>query len=190
MAMPKKFDPIPGARQFIQSNPSAISVVSLLSSLQLFAAYPGGMKALRQRSEELTGYLETCLRCLDSFVPLEQVQGRNWNATGPGFAIITPSAPVAYRGSQLSLIFLPGGQGLMERLFARFVELGVVGDEREPDVIRFAPIALYSSFEDCRKTAEAVGRGLDEEKKAWRDRQKQARASAQARPQAARRGSL
>jgi kynureninase len=38
---------------------------------------------------------------------------------------------------------------------------GVLGDWREPDVMRIAPTPLYNTFADCLRCVEAV--------RAWRD---------------------
>ncbi|KAG0140639.1 hypothetical protein CROQUDRAFT_674527 [Cronartium quercuum f. sp. fusiforme G11] len=155
-AMPDTFEPIPGAAQFMHSNPAILPLVTLYSSLQLFAAYPGGFKALKARAEDLTGYLGSCLQGLDSFVELAHVN----QSTRLGFTIITPLSPL--RGSQLSLLFLPPGKGLMADVFARLAERGVVGDEREPDVLRLTPVAMYNSFEDCRKAVEVLDEVMKE----------------------------
>lgn len=146
---------MPGAGQFVHSNPPIISLISLYASLQLFEAYPGGMKALRARGEDLTGYLETCLHGLNTYVELSASP-----PASPGFTIITPPNPA--RGSQLSLLFYPRGSGVMAKVFGRLIELGVVGDEREPDVLRLAPTAMYNSFEDCRKAVELLDTAMNE----------------------------
>jgi kynureninase len=36
------------------------------------------------------------------------------------------------------------------------MEHGIIGDWREPDVIRISPAPLYNRFEDCLVFAEAV----------------------------------
>jgi len=59
------------------------------------------------------------------------------------------------RGSQLSLRVL-GGRERGRALFEYLMEHGVVGDWREPDVIRISPAPLYNRFEDCVGFAEAV----------------------------------
>ena len=41
------------------------------------------------------------------------------------------------------------------RISRALIEAGVIPDHRPPDIIRLAPVALYTSFEDCR---EAVAR--------------------------------
>jgi kynureninase len=39
----------------------------------------------------------------------------------------------------------------MMEIFEGLEARGIVGDERKPDVIRVAPTALYTRFEDVRK---------------------------------------
>ncbi|OAV88574.1 kynureninase [Puccinia triticina 1-1 BBBD Race 1] len=161
--MPDQFEPVRGARQFVHSNPDVLSVISLYSSLQLFASYPGGISSLRARSEDLTGYFEMCLQGLSGYVdpryaadyPNSLNEQQKSRARTVGFTIITPPIP-AQRGSQLSLFFVPTGKGIMNNVARQLLELGIVGDERQPDVLRLTPVAMYTSFEDCRKAAETL----------------------------------
>jgi kynureninase len=95
-----------------------------------------GLEALRAKSIQLTGYLESLLHGLDT----------------DRFEIITPADPEA-RGCQLSLKVPNGAKALFEAISER----GVVVDFREPDVIRAAPVPLYNSFEDARVFADALG---------------------------------
>ena len=69
-----------------------------------------------------------------------------------GFDVITPSDP-ARRGAQLSLRVRGGAGELSRRL--RF-EYGVIADSREPDVLRLAPVPLYSTYHDCWRAASAL----------------------------------
>lgn len=142
------FTPIPGAQGFQQSNPAVITVASLLGSLQTFKK-AGMMEPLRERSKMLTGKLEGLLRQSKFFVSPEQASGRN----DPGFTIITPTDPES-RGAQLSLLFLPRGTGVMDKVFIGLKEWGVIGDDRKPDVIRLAPAPLYNTEEDVEAGAK------------------------------------
>jgi len=75
----------------------------------------------------------------------ETDKGRNM------YRIITPRDPAA-RGCQLSLLTDDRGKALFQYLS----EHGVMADWREPNVIRFAPVPLYNSFEDVWRLAELV----------------------------------
>lgn len=149
--MRPKFSPIPGAQGFQQSNPCVLASASLLGSLQTFKK-AGMMGPLRERSKALTGKLESLLHQSRFFVPPEKASARN----DPGFTIITPPDPES-RGAQLSLLFLPQGTGVMDRVNAGLKEWGVIGDDRKPDVIRLTPTPLYNTEEDT----EACVRYLD-----------------------------
>lgn len=115
---------------------------------------------LRARSIALTGTLETSLMQSRYFVPLHAVAERyppGGNGTvplsgKPGFTILTPSDPES-RGAQLSLLLLPSGTDVMRKVFTELFSYGVIGDKREPDVIRLAPIPLYNSLGDCERAA-------------------------------------
>jgi kynureninase len=151
--MPPKFSPIVGAQGFQQSNPCILALASLLGSLQVFKD-AGMMCTIRERSIQLTGTLERLLMKSKYFVPLNSVSQKypvsSTDAAEPGFTIITPDNS-SLRGAQLSLLFLPTGSGIMERIFSALCSYGVIGDEREPDVIRLAPAPLYNTIKDCEQ---------------------------------------
>ncbi|KAF5365593.1 hypothetical protein D9758_003231 [Tetrapyrgos nigripes] len=154
--MPPTFSPIIGAQGFQQSNPSVLACASLLGSLQVFKE-AGMMVPLRERSIVLTGLLEKLLSESKYFVASgdlaqEDVANPNLN---PSFTIITPRDPKS-RGAQLSLLFLPVGSGLMMKVFNVLTSFGVIGDERDPDVIRLAPTPLYNDEEDCKQAARSL----------------------------------
>jgi kynureninase len=48
------------------------------------------------------------------------------------------------------------GRDAGQSLFGHLVAQGVLGDWREPDVMRIAPTPLYNTFADCLRYAEAV----------------------------------
>lgn len=130
--MENKFVPIAGASGFQLSNPSALDMTSVMASLDVFALT--NMDDLRQRSINLTGYLEARLL----YYP---------GGGQPPYTIITPSNP-AERGAQLSVRLHPG---LLDNVLKYIEERGVVVDERKPDVLRVAPAPLYNSFHDIHR---------------------------------------
>jgi kynureninase len=132
--MEPDFVPRRGAEGWAVSTPPIVAFAPLRASLALFDEV--GMDALRARSLRLTGYLEGLL---------DEV------AASTTARLITPRDPER-RGCQLS-VRVPDPCALAGRLRA---EHGVVCDFREPDVLRFAPIPLYSTYEDCRRGAEGL----------------------------------
>ena len=140
------FVPTPGADGWQLSNPPILALAPLRGSLDLFAR--ASMTALRAKSERLTGYLETLIR----------------ERLGDVLQIVTPRDP-ARRGAQLSLCVLQG-RGLRGReagrsLFGFLAQRGVLGDWREPDVIRISPAPLYNTHADVLRFVREVG--------AWRN---------------------
>ena len=130
------FVPTPGADGWQLSNPPILGLAPLRASLDLFAR--AGMPALRAKSERLTGYLEQLIR----------------SQLNDTLQIVTPASP-QQRGCQLSLRVISGrerGRALFEHLGAH----GVLGDWREPDVIRISPAPLYNSFADVLRFARTV----------------------------------
>ena len=129
--MAETFEPGPGADGFRISTPPILSLAPIAVSLAMFDEV--GMPALRERSLALTGELE---RLMDSLVPDAR--------------IVTPRDP-AQRGAQLTLR-VADAHGRATALEA----YDVVADVREPDLIRLAPVPLYSSFEDVVRAVDAL----------------------------------
>lgn len=104
------------------------------ASLTLFEKV-GFMKPLREKSLKLTAYLMFLIEELNHELGFEQ------------FKIITPRNEDE-RGAQVSLIANSDGK----KYFDALVSNHILGDWREPNVIRFSPVPLYNSFEDVYKT--------------------------------------
>jgi kynureninase len=134
--MGPQFVPTPGADGWQLSNPPIMALAPLRVSLDVF--HRAGMSKLRAKSTQLTGYLEALIRARLS----DTLQ------------IVTPSDPDR-RGCQLSLRVV-GGRERGRALFEYLATQGVIGDWREPDVIRISPAPLYNSFDDVRAFADAV----------------------------------
>jgi kynureninase len=135
-AMGPQFQPTPGADGWQLSNPPILALVPLRVSLDIFRR--AGMTALRKKSLKLTGYLEWLVH----------------TQLGDVLDVATPADP-ARRGAQLSIRVRAGreqGRALFEHLMAH----GVIGDWREPDVIRISPAPLYNRHADCLRFAETV----------------------------------
>lgn len=134
--MDRQFVPSPGAEGWQLSNPPVLALAPLRASLALFDQ--ASMTALRCKSEQLTGHLE---QLIHAYLP--QV-----------LQILTPADP-AQRGCQLSLR-VAGGRTQGRSLFEYLRAAGVLGDWREPDVIRIAPVPLYNRFSDLHHFVEQV----------------------------------
>lgn len=135
--LPTEFVPQEGAAGYQISNPSVLDLSAVASSLEIFNQ--ATMPALRQKSLELTGYLEHLLLKY----PLDDPSTSNDKDQRP-FTIITPSDPSS-RGAQLSILLQPG---LLDKVLEILEEEGVVIDERKPNVVRVAPAPLYNTFTD------------------------------------------
>lgn len=130
------FVPTPGADGWQLSNPPILALAPLRVSLELFQR--AGMDALRHKSEQLTAYLEALIRAhLDDTLH-----------------IVTPRE-AARRGCQLSLR-VAGGRERGRALFEHLESIGIIGDWREPDVIRISPVPLYNRHTDVLDFVRAV----------------------------------
>jgi kynureninase len=133
------FDVLPGAEGWQLSNPPILSMAAIRASLDIFNEV--GIENLTKKSKKLTGYFEFLINELNH----------------KDIKIITPSNPNE-RGCQLSIQVKNADKKLHQKL----MEAGVITDWREPDVIRCAPVPLYSSFEDVYKMVERLKKILNE----------------------------
>jgi kynureninase len=138
--MGPEFVPMPGAEGWQQSNPPVLALAPLIAALEAFGA--AGMPALRAKSLALTAFARRLIG--------ERLAGR--------ISIVTPAADHE-RGCQLSLR-VAGGAAVGRHAFASLTARGVIGDWREPDVIRLAPAPLYTRFAEVERAVATLAAAL------------------------------
>ncbi len=119
-----------GAEGWQVSTSPILLMAALHASLTIFES-AGSVEALSDKRINLTSYLEYLIGQITQ------------NLNRQLFKIITPS-DISARGSQLSIICARDGKAIFDYLTGK----GVVGDWREPDVIRLSPVPLYNTFVD------------------------------------------
>ncbi len=128
-----RYRPAPGMRRFLAGTPGILSMIALEEGLRTFEGVD--MAALQTKSEALG----------DLFQRLADERLRKF-----GVEAVSPRT-AAERGSQVSLRH-PEGYPVMQALIAR----GVVGDFREPDLLRFGFAPLYVRYRDVWDAVEAL----------------------------------
>ncbi|RZJ82401.1 MAG: kynureninase [Flavobacterium sp.] len=136
--MEKGFVPEAGADGWQVSCTQVMPMALYHASLQLFEK-AGFVEALRTKSITLTSYLFYIINQVNKELGKEQ------------FKIITPDK-VEDRGAQVSIIAKANGKEIFDQLVAS----NVLGDWREPNVIRLSPVPMYNSFEDVFRTGELL----------------------------------
>jgi len=127
--MEKGFKPMEGAQGWQLSNENIMSMAALRASLDLFDQVPRDW--LFEQRKELSYHLEDVIQ---KFAELE---------------IITPNK----RGAQLS-IAVKNGKG--KALFQHLHSQKILGDWREPDVIRLTAAPMYNTHEEIDKVEQAL----------------------------------
>jgi kynureninase len=135
--MRRDIDLSDGAGGWQVSNPPTLSMAPVRASVDMFHEY--GFDSLIGRSQRLTAYLESLF---DEVCLTHQMTQ------------LTPRSQ-SERGAQLSMI-IEDAPAITEHL----ITMGVVPDERPPNIVRFAPIPLYTSYLDCWRAADALTRML------------------------------
>jgi kynureninase len=133
MQLDPEFVPRADAAGWQLSCPPVLAMAPLGPALALLEE--AGIERLRDKSRRLTAYLEWLVA----------------QALGGEVEFMTPAEPER-RGAQLSLR-LPGRA---ERIQERLQIAGIVGDFRQPDVLRLAPAPLFNTYHEMWRTAEAV----------------------------------
>ncbi len=140
--MEPSFTPNEGALGWQSSCTNVFSMAPYLASVEMFDEI--GMQNLFAKRDKITAYLEFIIEDIAKEL-------------GENLEIITPKN-TKERGSQLSVIFHGKGKSLFEYLMKQ----GVIVDWREPAVIRFAPVPMYTSFEDMYHFGQILKKGLVE----------------------------
>ena len=132
------FQPDQGAAGWQVSTSPILMLALHKAALDIFDE-AGGLSLLRAKSELLTGYLEYLIN------EINHSDGREL------FKIITP-ANKDERGCQLSVVCRQNARSTFNYL----MENGVIGDWREPDVIRLSPVPLYNTFKQVFEVARIL----------------------------------
>ena len=143
--MKSGFRPMQGAEGWQLSNVPVLGMSAMKASIDMFAEV--GMRALREKSEKLTGYLEYTIDLLAEEFPDASI------------SIITPR-DAKQRGCQVSINIA----GRERRLFDDMIAEGLIADFREPCIIRIAPVPPYNSFEDVTTLCKVMRRLLAEQR--------------------------
>ena len=136
-ASPFTFDPeyrpAPGVERLLCGTPPILSLAALECGVETVAR--AGIGALRRKSTALT----------DLFIRLVEEQ-----SAGHGLALASPR-DADHRGSQVSYRH-PEAHAIVQALIAR----GVIGDFREPDILRFGFAPAYLRFVDAWDAVTAM----------------------------------
>ena len=138
MQLEPEFIPVPSADGWQVSNPSILAMAPLRASLAIFDE-AGGMPPLRQKSINLTNYLQFLL------------ESGTDSRSRQKYTAITPRRE-AERGCQLSIRV----RQTPKESFRQLETAGVICDFREPDVIRVAPAPLYNTFHEVWRFARIL----------------------------------
>jgi kynureninase len=138
-AMASEFAPAEGIRRALCGTQPIVSLALVECGLEVFEATD--MAAIRAKSLALT----------DLFIALVEAR-----CGAHPLGLVTPREH-ARRGSQVSFTH-PHGYAVMAALIAR----GVIGDYREPAIMRFGFTPLYTSFADVWDAVEILRAILDD----------------------------
>jgi kynureninase len=143
------YRPAPGITRFNCGTPPVLSLAALECGVDtvLAAERFGGLELLRTKSQVL------CTQ----FIDLVQSRCAEYD-----LQLATPLDP-GERGSQVSFAHRDGGYAIMQALIAR----GVIGDFREPDLMRFGFTPLYTRYVDVWDAVDRLVQVLASGE--WRD---------------------
>ena len=135
------FNPIPTAEAWQLSNPPIFQLASLRASLDAF--HEAGLDNIFTKRDQLTGYLE--------FLLTEEASS---------FCKIQTPRHQGDRGSMLCVTL----DGDVKKINETLEKEGVICDFRYPNIIRMAPIAQYTRYEDVYNLVQSLKRIHSESK--------------------------
>ena len=131
----------PGAGAWQISTPPLLSTAPLIGSLRIFEE--AGLGRIRAKSLAMTRYL------------MDLIEGTGLTEIPYGYRIGTPRED-GRRGGHVAVEHDMGPR-IARALKAR----GIVPDFRQPDVVRLAPIALYTTYQECWETVRHLREIID-----------------------------
>lgn len=145
------FDPYEGAKRLQLSNSCPLSMVCLLASLQIFNKTT--IQELRRKSWNLSQYFRKLLKTEEEILKKDQRNDRMENVqkikeNTKEIIIITPEL-FEESGAQLS-IYSPHNN--CHQIHDHLVSKGIIGDLRNPNVIRFA-LSGFNTFQEIHSLA-------------------------------------
>ncbi|MEL7687467.1 kynureninase [Citromicrobium bathyomarinum] len=133
-AFSDEYEPAEGVKRLLAGTPPVLAMAALESGVELIAEI--GMEALVAKSRALSEFFRECVGDLD-------------------LDLVSPRDP-AQRGSQLSFRH-ENAYALSQALIAR----GVIGDFRDPDILRLGFAPAYLRFEDVAQAARHLAQVLE-----------------------------
>lgn len=139
--MKPEFEPMGTVESWQLSNPPIFQLASIRASLEIFNE--AGMDNLISKRNQLTAYLEWLL---------------TQNSNGK-VEIVTPAfdEKVQKRGAMLCVRV----KGEAKKVEEELKKKDAVVDFREPDILRMAPVPLYTSFEDVYELSSTISNALN-----------------------------
>jgi kynureninase len=134
--MAPEFIPTPGADGWQLSNPPIFALAPLRASLEIFRDV--GIEKIQSHGRALSGLL------------IDELDDR----FDSSLHVLTPQ-DARQRGAQVS-VRVQSGRDAGRALFAHLASHHVIGDWREPDVIRLTPAPLYCGADDVRACIDAI----------------------------------
>lgn len=133
-AFSDEYEPAEGVKRLLAGTPPVLAMAALESGVELIAEI--GTEALVAKSRALSEFFRECVADLD-------------------LDLVSPRDP-AQRGSQLSFRHA-NAYALSQALIAR----GVIGDFRDPDILRLGFAPAYLRFEDIAEAARHLAQVLE-----------------------------
>jgi len=133
-AFSDEYEPAEGVKRLLAGTPPVLAMAALESGVELIAEI--GMEALVAKSRALSEFFRECVADLD-------------------LDLVSPRDP-AQRGSQLSFRH-QNAYALSQALIAR----GVIGDFRDPDILRLGFAPAYLRFADIAEAARHLAQVLE-----------------------------